>query len=59
MYFYHLINPDIEKIPIFNMLFFIEKYQKILVYKSYTDAILMDLFKAFDSINYELLIAKL
>ena len=36
-----------------------EKKKKSLVNKSYTRAVLMDLSKAFDNINQELLIAKL
>ena len=39
--------------------FLIEKWKKILDNKGYGAAILMDLSKAFDTINHELLIAKL
>ena len=38
---------------------FIEKWKFILDNKEYVDAILMDLSKAFDAINYKLLVAKL
>ena len=37
----------------------LEKWKKVLDDKGYAGAILMDLSKAFDTINYELLIAKL
>ena len=37
----------------------IEKWKKTLDSKGYTGAILMDLSKAFDTLNHELLIAKL
>ena len=37
----------------------IEKWRKYLDNKGYTGAVLMDLSKAFDTINHELLIAKL
>ena len=41
------------------LLSLIEKWKKTLDNKGYTGAILMDLSKAFDTINHELLIAKL
>ena len=41
------------------LLLLIEKWKTMLDNKGYTGAILMDLSKAFDTINYELLIAKL
>ena len=37
----------------------VEKWKKVIDNKGYTGAILMDLSKAFDTINHELLIAKL
>ena len=41
------------------LLSLIEKLKNTLDNKGYTDAVLMDLSKAFDTINHELLIAKL
>ena len=41
------------------LLSLIEKWKKELDNKGYAGAILMDLSKAFDTINHELLIAKL
>ena len=41
------------------LLSLIEKWKNTLDNKGYTGAVLMDLFKAFDTINHELLIAKL
>ena len=41
------------------LLSLIEKWKDTLDKKGYSDAILMDLSKAFDTINHELLIAKL
>ena len=41
------------------LLSLIEKLKNTLDNKGYTDAVLMDLSKAFDIINHELLIAKL
>ena len=41
------------------LLSLIEKWKKTLDNKGYTGAILMDLSKAFDTINHELLITKL
>ena len=41
------------------LLLLIEKWKTMLDNKGYTGAILMDLSKAFDTINYELLVAKL
>ena len=43
----------------FALLSLIEKWRKALVNKGYAGAVLMDLSKAFDTINHELLIAKL
>ena len=43
----------------YDLLSLIEKWKKTLDNKGYTGAILMDLSKAFDTINHELLIAKL
>ena len=41
------------------MVFLIEKWKKILDDKDFGGAVLMDLSKAFDTLNHELLIAKL
>ena len=41
------------------LLSLIEKWEKALDNKGFGGAVLMDLFKAFDTINYDLLIAKL
>ena len=41
------------------LLSLIEKWEKVLDNKGYGGAIQMDLLKAFDTINYDLLIAKL
>ena len=41
------------------LLSLIEKWKKVLDNKGYASAILMDLSKAFDTINHELLVAKL
>ena len=41
------------------LLYFIEKWNFVNDKKEYVDAILMDLSKAFDTINYKLLVAKL
>ena len=41
------------------LLSLIEKWKKVLDNKEYGGAILMDLSKALDTINYDLLIAKL
>ena len=41
------------------MLCLIEKWKKILDEKGFCGAVLMDLSKAFDTINHDLLIAKL
>ena len=43
----------------FALISLIEKWRKYLDNKGYTGAVLMDLSKAFDTINHELLIAKL
>ena len=42
-----------------NMLCLIEKWKKILDEKRFCRAVLMDLSKSFDTINHELLIAKI
>ena len=41
------------------MLCLIEKWKKILDEKGFCGAVLMDLSKSFDTINHELLIAKI
>ena len=41
------------------LLLLIQKWKTMLDNKGYTGTILMDLSKAFDTINYELLVAKL
>ena len=41
------------------LLFFIEKWKQMLDKQGYAAAIIMDLSKAFDTINHELLLAKL
>ena len=41
------------------LLYFIEKWNFVNDKKEYVDAILMDLSKAFDTINYKLLVAEL
>ena len=41
------------------LLYFIEKWNFMLDKKEYVGAILIDLSKAFDTINYKLLVAKL
>ena len=41
------------------LLYFIEKWNFIINKKEYVDAILMDLSKAFDTVNYKHLVAKL
>ena len=40
------------------LLYFIQKWNFMLDKKEYLGAILMDLSKAFDTINYQLLVAK-
>ena len=42
----------------FALISLIEKWRKYFDNKGYTSAVLMDLSKAFNTINYELLIAK-
>ena len=49
----------IRKVIVPNMLCLIEKWKKILDEKGFCGAVLMDLSKAFDTVNLELLIAKL
>ena len=52
---------DTEKVSVHKRLFlyFIDKLKFILDKKEYVGAILMDLSKAFNTINYELLVTKL
>ena len=60
MNFYHPICVDIEGFNTqYALLSLIEKWKKTFDDNGYTGAILMDLSKAFDTINHELLIAKL
>ena len=60
MNIYHLISVAIEKVLVHKLLSsLIEKWKQILDDKGYGAAVLMDLSKAFDTINHELLIAKL
>ena len=58
MKFYRHIYVVIEKVLARNS-HLIEKWRKALDNKGYAGAVLMDLSKAFDTINHELLIAKL
>ena len=46
----------VHKLP---LLLLTEKWKTMLDNKGYTGAILMDLSKAFETINYELLVTKL
>ena len=52
---------DTEKVSVHKrlLLYFIDKLKFILDKKEYVGVILMDLSKAFNTINYELLVAKL
>ena len=61
MNFYHLICVSIKEVSVVNMLFLslIEKWKKTLNNKHYAGTFLMELPKAFDTINHQLLIAKL
>ena len=58
---YLLIYVDTEKVSVPSMLYclFIECWKKILDEKGFGGAVLIDLSKAFDTLNRELLIAKL
>ena len=56
---FHLICVDIEKGSQFALISLIEKWRKYPDNKGYTGAVLMNLSKAFDTINHEILVAKL
>ena len=57
---FHLICVGTEKVLVYiQALSLIETWKKVLDRKGYGGAILLNLSKAFDTINYDLLLAKL